>query len=227
MNIEMVIFDMAGTTINEDNIVYKTLQKAINNFGIEVDLAGVLEIGAGREKLNAIQDIITKYGNNADLDKADAVFQSFLTMLATAYEEFAIQAMTNAESVLLELRNKNVLVILNTGYDKNTANFILEKINWRQFYHFDLLVTASDVKNSRPAPDMIHFAMNLFSIDNPKKVVKVGDSRIDIEEGKNANCLFSIGVTTGAQTKTQLQDASPDYIIDDLTDLFDILKLNL
>ena len=227
MNIEMVIFDMAGTTINEDNIVYKTLQKAINNFGIEVDLAGVLEIGAGQEKLNAIQDIITKYGNNADLDKADAVFQSFLTMLATAYEEFAIQAMTNAESVLIELRNKNVLVILNTGYDKNTANFILEKINWRQFYHFDLLVTASDVKNSRPAPDMIHFAMNLFSIDDPKKVVKVGDSRIDIEEGKNANCLFSIGVTTGAQTKTQLQDASPDYIIDDLTDLFDILKLNL
>lgn len=227
MNIEMVIFDMAGTTINEDNIVYKTLQKAINNFGIEVDLAGVLEIGAGQEKLNAIQDIITKYGNNADLDKADAVFQSFLTMLATAYEEFAIQAMTNAESVLIELRNKNVLVVLNTGYDKNTANFILEKINWRQFYHFDLLVTASDVKNSRPAPDMIHFAMNLFSIDDPKKVVKVGDSRIDIEEGKNANCLFSIGVTTGAQTKTQLQDASPDYIIDDLTDLFDILKLNL
>lgn len=225
MNIEMVIFDMAGTTINEDNIVYKTLQKAINNFGIEVDLGGVLEIGAGREKLNAIQDIITKYGNNADLDKADAVFQSFLTMLATAYEEFAIQAMTNAESVLLELRNKNVLVILNTGYDKNTANFILEKINWRQFYHFDLLVTASDVKNSRPAPDMITFAMNLFNMNDPKTIVKVGDSKIDIEEGRNANCLYCIGITTGAQTKSQLLEAKPDFIIDDLTDLLGILKL--
>jgi phosphonatase-like hydrolase len=226
MKVEMVIFDMAGTTINEDNIVYKTLQKAINSFGIEVDLLSVLAIGAGQEKLNAIQDIIKAHGNETDLDKADAIFKSFLAMLATAYEEFAIEAMKNAESVLLSLRNKNVLVVLNTGYDKNTANFILEKINWRQFYHFDLLVTASDVKKSRPAPDMIQFAMNLFSIEDPKRIVKVGDSKIDIEEGKNANCLYSIGITTGAQTKEQLQDATPDYIIDDLSELFDILKLN-
>jgi phosphonatase-like hydrolase len=188
-------------------------------------LAGVLEIGAGQEKLNAIQDIIKVYGNIKDIDNANTIFQSFLLMLATAYDEFAIQAMTNAEAVLLELRNNNVLVVLNTGYDKTTANFLLKKINWRQFYHFDLLVTASDVENSRPAPDMITFAMNLFSIDDPKKIVKVGDSRIDIEEGKNANCLYSIGITTGAQTKIQLQDAHPDFIIDDLTDLFDILKL--
>ncbi len=222
----MVIFDMAGTTINEDNIVYKTLQKAINSFGIEVDLLSVLAIGAGQEKLNAIKDIIKAHGNETDLDKSDAIFKRFLAMLATAYEEFAIVAMKNAESVLLSLRNKNVLVVLNTGYDKNTANFILEKINWRQFYHFDLLVTASDVKKSRPAPDMIQFAMNLFSIEDPKRIVKVGDSKIDIEEGKNANCLYSIGITTGAQTKEQLQDATPDYIIDDLSELFEILKLN-
>ena len=226
MKVEMVIFDMAGTTINEDNIVYKTLQKAINSFGIEVDLPSVLAIGAGQEKLNAIQDIIKVHGNETDLDKADAIFKQFLLMLATAYEEFAIEAMKNAESVLLSLRNNNILVVLNTGYDKNTANFILEKINWRQFYHYDLLVTASDVKKSRPAPDMIQFAMNLFSIEDPKKIVKVGDSRIDIEEGKNANCLYSIGITTGAHTKEQLQNASPDFIIDDLTALFDILKLN-
>ena len=29
--IKLVVFDMAGTTINEDNVVYKTLQKAVNN----------------------------------------------------------------------------------------------------------------------------------------------------------------------------------------------------
>lgn len=225
MKIEMVVFDMAGTTINEDNIVYKTLHKAINNSGIDVDLAGVLEIGAGQEKLNAIKDIIKAYGNTSDLEKVEGIFQNFLVMLATAYNEFSIQAMASAEEVLLELRNNNVLVVLNTGYDKHTANFILEKIHWRQFYHFDLLVTASDVKNSRPAPDMITFAMNLFNMNDPKTIVKVGDSKIDIEEGRNANCLYCIGITTGAQTKSQLLEAKPDFIIDDLTDLLGILKL--
>ena len=71
---------------------------------------------------------------------------------------------------------------------------------------------------------MIHFAMNLFSIEDPKRIIKIGDSRIDIEEGKNANCLYSIGVTTGAQTKSQLQEAAPDYIIDNLKELINIIK---
>jgi len=226
MKISMVVFDMAGTTIDEDNIVYKTLQKSINDFGIVVNLEGVLAIGAGKEKLNAIQDIIEEYGNVNDLKKADKIFKVFLDNLATAYEAFDIKSMTNAESVLFELRNKNILVVLNTGYDKQTANFILNKINWRQFHHFDLLVTASDVINSRPAPDMITYAMNLFSINDSKKVIKVGDSKIDIEEGKNANCLYNIGVTTGAQTREQLLEANPDYIIDDLNDLITLLNLN-
>jgi phosphoglycolate phosphatase-like HAD superfamily hydrolase len=57
-------------------------------------------------------------------------------------------------------------------------------------------------------------------------VIKVGDSKIDIEEGKNANCLFTIGVTTGAQTRQQLLEANPDYIMDDLNDLITLLNLN-
>jgi hypothetical protein len=226
MKISMVVFDMAGTTIDEDNIVYKTLQKSINEFGIDVTLDAVLAIGAGKEKLNAIEDIIKVHGNTNDLVKAESIFKLFLESLATAYEAFDIKSMKHAESVLLELRTRNILVVLNTGYDKSTANFILNKIHWRQFYHFDLLVTATDVANSRPAPDMITYAMNLFSIHDAKKVIKVGDSKIDIEEGKNANCLYNIGVTTGAQTRQQLLEANPDYIIDDLNDLITLLNLN-
>jgi phosphonatase-like hydrolase len=226
MKISMIVFDMAGTTIDEDNIVYKTLQKSINEFGIDVSLDAVLAIGAGKEKLNAIEDIIKVHGNTNDLAKAESIFKLFLESLATAYEAFDIKSMKHAESVLLELRTRNILVVLNTGYDKNTANFILNKIQWRQFYHFDLLVTATDVANSRPAPDMITYAMNLFSIHDSKKVIKVGDSKIDIEEGKNANCLYTIGVTTGAQTRQQLLEANPDYIMDDLNDLITLLNLN-
>lgn len=224
MKVQMVVFDMAGTTIDEDNIVYKTLQKSINQFGIEVTLDQVLAIGAGQEKLNAIKDVIKVHGNTQDLTKANDIFELFKKSLAIAYEIFPIKSISDAEEVLLALRNENIIVVLNTGYDSHTANFLLEKIQWRQFVHYDLLVTATDVKNSRPAPDMIHFAMNLFSIEDPKRIIKIGDSQIDIEEGKNANCLYSIGVTTGAQTRSQLQEAAPDYIFDNLKELINIIK---
>ena len=52
--IRMVVFDMAGTTVNEDNVVYKTLQQVINNAGYDFTLKQVLAEGAGKEKLQAI-----------------------------------------------------------------------------------------------------------------------------------------------------------------------------
>ena len=34
--IQMVVFDMAGTTVDEQNVVYKTLHKALNDYGVDV-----------------------------------------------------------------------------------------------------------------------------------------------------------------------------------------------
>jgi len=225
MSIKMIVFDMAGTTIDEDNIVYKTLHKSINEYNVDVDLSAVLEIGAGQEKLTAIKDIVSKYGTQEDLLKANDMYHYFINHLQTAYEEFDIKAMQNAASVLMNIRSKGILVVLNTGYDRATAQFILNKIKWTQLNEYDLLVTATDVEKNRPAPDMIHYAMKLFSIKDPKEVVKIGDSKIDIEEGQNAHCLYSIGITTGAQTKAQLMEANPDNIIDNLDELISFLKI--
>ena len=58
-------------------------------------------------------------------------------------------------------------------------------------------------------------------------LIKVGDSTIDIEEGRNAGCLYNIGVTTGAHTKEELSTANPNYIFDNIYDLKSvILTLN-
>ena len=224
MKISMIVFDMAGTTIDEDNIVYKTLHQSILAVGVNVTLEDVLTYGAGKEKFNAIQDIVIFFGAKEQEALSNIIFDSFLINLKLAYANADIKGMQNAEEVLVNLRSQNILVVLNTGYDRSTAVSLLDKIYWKQFYHYDLLVTASDVNNSRPAPDMITHAMNLFSIDNPKLVIKVGDSKIDIEEGKNAQCLYSIGVTTGAHTTNELAEANPDFVINSLVELFPIIN---
>ena len=57
---------------------------------------------------------------------------------------------------------------------------LLNKISWEEGTHFDCMVTASDVINNRPNPDMIEFAMEKFGLIDSKQIVKVGDSIIDI-----------------------------------------------
>ncbi|MFD2904354.1 HAD family hydrolase [Sphingobacterium anhuiense] len=223
--IKMVVFDMAGTTVNEDNIVYKTLRNAINSVGgFDLSLEEVLEHGAGKEKLEAIKTILK---NSLDLENdqlATEIFQLFLVQLKSAYEVETIYPCTNAAALFIKLKDMGILRVLNTGYDRLTAESLLKKLNWEVGIDIDLLITASDVEHNRPEPDMIQLAMAKMGITDASRVAKIGDSTIDIQEGQNAGCGLSIGITTGAHTAVQLATANPDQVISDLLDILSVIE---
>jgi phosphonatase-like hydrolase len=146
-----------------------------------------------------------------------------VVQLAEAYENLEVKPEDGAEEVFAALKQQDIYVVLNTGYDAKTARSLLAKLGWEEGKQIDLLVTASDVPNNRPKPDMIHYAMEDFRITDGALVAKVGDSAIDIEEGQNAGCGLSIGVTTGAHTREQLAAVNPDYIINNLKELLEIV----
>ncbi|MFV9551795.1 phosphonatase-like hydrolase [Algibacter sp. PT7-4] len=223
-SIKLVVFDMAGTTVNENNVVYKTLQKAINNAGANVSLDFVLKHGAGKEKHQAIKDILN---NLESLDKKNYssinIFEDFKTLLNLAYINLEVSPCHGVEQLFTLLKKAEIKIALNTGYNSAVANTLLNKLNWKQGYHYDTLITASDVDKGRPHPDMIYKAMKDLNIANTENVLKVGDSIIDIEEGKNASCGVTIGVTTGAHTRNQLKTANPTYIFDSILELKKIL----
>jgi len=215
---------MAGTTVNEDNIVYKTLQAALNHFNVPVDLNHVLLHGAGKEKFQAIKDIISNSPYTLDETGQLEAFNYFLAQLDIAYLNFDVTPMPGAEQVFAALKQSGIKVVLNTGYNRATAENLLGKLGWAEEQQIDLLVTASDVLHNRPMPDMIFYAKDKLHIEDAKHMVKIGDSCIDIEEGKNAGCLLNIGITTGAQTEIQLMEAKPDYIVHSLTEMLEILS---
>lgn len=220
--IEMVVFDMAGTTVDEQNVVYKTLHKAIQNFNVEVSLETVLEYGAGKEKHKAIKDVLTHLKSDK-LKESQIIFENFKSLLDTAYINLVVKPIKGVENVLLGLRADGIKVVLNTGYDRKTATLLLDKLQWNKKTHYDALITASDVVKGRPHPYMIFQAMDLLNVTDASKVLKAGDSAIDIEEGKNAGCGITVGVLSGAQTKTQLEKPQPTYILESLVNLKDVL----
>jgi len=221
--IRMVVFDMAGTTVDEDNVVYKTLQRAISDHGYPFTLDQVFAEGAGKEKLQAIKSILALHQINNDQLSA-IIYQHFLILLNEAYTYLSVRPQPNAPEVFRILRQQKIIIILNTGYDKGTAQNLTAKLGWEKGLTYDDLITASDVENGRPHPDMILLAMHHFNIRQPGEVIKIGDSVVDIEEGKNAGCALSIGITTGAHSYDQLASANPDFIISDLLELPGIIE---
>jgi len=221
--ISMIVFDMAGTTVDEDNVVYKTLQTAINKEGFEFTLDQVLAEGAGKEKLEAIKSILKTFGGKTDKGLADRIYADFIVLLSKAYVYYDVYPQPNAEELFKILKQRDIRVVLNTGYNEDIAGSLVKKLGWKKGVEFDSLITSSDVERSRPDPEMIDLAMNMYGIQDPKNVIKVGDSIIDIEEGQNAGCGLSVGITTGAHSFYQLQSANPDYIINNLLELVPII----
>jgi phosphonatase-like hydrolase len=221
--IQLVVFDMAGTTIDEGNVVYKTLQKSLQEAGVPVPLEQVLAVGAGREKKDAIAELMRRSSTTSL--KVEEVHHAFLDHLKRAYVELDVKACKGAERLLVFLRAQGIKVALNTGYNRYMADYLLHRLRWETGTQYDLLITADEVSPPRPAPDMIRLAQAELDVPNAGRVAKVGDSTIDIEEGKNAGCGLTVGVTTGAHSADQLREAGPDYVIDQLEDLATILQL--
>ena len=219
--IELAVFDMAGTTVNEHNLVYRTLWETINASGVYVEFDTVLQIGAGKEKFQAIYDILEFIGSFTD--NASNIYEQFLLALDKAYTSADVSPCLYTEEVFRKLREQDIKIVLNTGYNREIAEKLIGRLGWQQGHEFDLLVTADDSENGRPSPDMILYAMKKLGIRDATNVVKIGDSEIDILEGKNANCGLTIGVLTGAHNSKQLARVNPDLILENLKNLPDIL----
>ena len=223
-DIKLAVFDMAGTTVNEDNVVYKTVRKALARAGVEIPLEVVLEHGAGKEKYQAIKDILDKVATSQELERAaQEIHLDFKGLLKEAYANLEVFPYQGVEELFALLRSNNVKVVLNTGYDAKTAQTLIGKLGWKVGKEIDALITADDVEQGRPSSEMIDKAMEQFGISDSQQVLKAGDSIIDIEEGKNANCGITVGVLTGAHTREQLQTVHPTLILDALKDLGEIL----
>lgn len=218
--IHLAVFDMAGTVVDEQNLVYKAVHKAILEVGFDLDLETVLLLGAGKEKLQAIRDVLTGIaGNPVEDDLALSIFQNFQTKLDAAYAIGGIAEQPGAGEIFQFLQQRGIRVALNTGYSRQVTNLLLDRLGWKNSPFIDTVVCADDVSRGRPYPDMILLAMKNTGISDASTVFKIGDSQIDIEEGKNAGCGMTFGITTGAQTREQLLLAEPTAVLDTLDEL--------
>ena len=125
----------------------------------------------------------------------------------------------HAEETMKKLKEAGVLVGLNTGFSRDIADTIVERLQWKEKDLFDYLVASDEVEHGRPSPEMIHKMMAAADITNPASVAKVGDTEVDINEGKNVGCKYIIGVTTGAYSREALSLYQPTHIVDDLTEI--------
>lgn len=219
MPVKLAVFDITGTTVADDNAVASAFRKAFQLYDFDLPEEEIKSL-RGYKKTAAIQIMLEKIGVAFDEDLVADIHREFEIEMMDHYEYSPeVRAMAGAESVMLILKEKGIRIALNTGFTKSIAQTILSRLQWIDRGLVDDYIASDEVEEGRPQPYMIQALMERAGIDDPREVVKIGDTEVDIIEGINAGCLMVVAVTTGAFTKDQLEQHSPDYIIDNLSEL--------
>ncbi len=87
--------------------------------------------------------------------------------------------------------------------------------------YFDLIVGYDDVSSPKPSPEMILLALDAMGVE-PHEAVLVEDSPTGLAAGKGAG-VFTVAVATGFYGAGVLADSEPDYIIDEIKGLWEIV----
>ena len=225
MAIKLVVFDMAGTTVEDKDNVHEALIKGfeLNNYQITREDANSV---MGIPKPVAIRTLLEgKFGTKEKTGElVSKIHGSFVDEMINFYKtDPSVKSKKNAEETFKRLREKGIKVGIDTGFSRDIADTIFDRLKWNENNLLDLTVTSDEVNNGRPFPDMIFKAMKDLNIKTADEVAKVGDTIFDLKEGSSAGCKYVIGITTGAYTREELEPETHTHLIDDLLEVVDIV----
>jgi phosphonatase-like hydrolase len=148
-----------------------------------------------------------------------AVHKDFVERMRHYYAaDAAVREVPGASAAFSALRRAGIKIALNTGFSRDIVTVLLRRLGWDRDI-IDASVTSDEVPRGRPHPDMIFHLMRQLGVSDARRVAKVGDTPVDLEEGRNAGCGMVIGVTTGSFSRAQLESSPHTRIIDSVADL--------
>src|SRR4051812_12124491 len=153
---------MAGTTIDEGGAVYAVLRDAVERATGASVPDDLLSRWSGTDKRAAIVGLLAAL--QQDAGRADAIFAAFSDDLSSAYAAEPPLLLPGVAEAVAQLRADGIRVALQTGYVREVAEGLLDAVGWKVGRDVDALVTAEDVRASRPAPYLIFRTMEATGV---------------------------------------------------------------
>jgi phosphonatase-like hydrolase len=222
MKINLVVFDMAGTTVHDDDAVSTCLRHTLASAGVEIDRETVNRV-MGEPKPVAIAKLLSPRAMASltpDDPQVREAYATFERLMLDFYEhDPMVRAVEGAAETFHLLKASGIRVALDTGFNRAIADAILRRLDWLHSDLIDVTVTSDEVARGRPYPDLIRRAMLLTGVPDPAAVAKVGDTPADLREGTAAGCSCVIGITTGSHTRAALAVHPHTHLVERLAEV--------
>jgi pyrophosphatase PpaX len=121
--------------------------------------------------------------------------------------------------VLRELKGRGYLLGVVSNTSREELPHYLNSFEIGIF--FNAAVSSGDVENPKPSPEPLLKAVKMLNV-KPEEAVMIGDRPEDIQSGKSAGA-YTIAVLRGVRPRAELEEAEPDFIVNELSEILSIL----
>lgn len=213
--LELVVLDMAGTTVLDDGVVEQAFQRAAERTGVAdrmpwEEALDHVRVTMGQSKI----DVFTHLADG-DVVAAERATAAFEDAYAEIVAEQGVTEIPGAADAIQGLKDAGLAVALTTGFAPVTRDALIDGLGWRDLV--DLVLSPVDAGRGRPAPDLVLTALLRTRTSSVAAVAVAGDTLSDVESGRRAGAGFVAGVLTGAHDRESLGGAGADAVLDDVT----------
>ncbi|SMQ74903.1 phosphonatase-like hydrolase [Agreia sp. VKM Ac-1783] len=219
--VELVVLDMAGTTVVDDGIVEQAFERAARRSGLASTRPLEESLQYVRDTMGQSKIEVFRYLTRGDEDAAHAANTAFEAAYAELIDEIGVDPIAGAGDAIDALRASGIKVALTTGFSPVTRDAVLARLGWQ----VDAALSPADAGRGRPAPDLVLTALMATGASSVASVVVVGDTMSDMRSGRNAGAGLVVGVTTGAHNREQLEAAGADVVLDSVCELASLPQL--
>ena len=246
IHIRAIMLDWAGTTVDHGSMApVLALRTLFQKHGVTLSVEDARR-EMGLLKRDQIQAILARPNVRADWNavtgrdpgeaEVSSLFEEFGPLQMQIIEQHS-QLIQGVAQVVSGWQSRGLLIGTTTGYTRAMLAPVATQAA-QQGYRPDASVCPDEVSAGRPAPWMLMKNAQLLDVYPPSACVKIGDTIVDIEEGKNAG-MWTIGITrTGnligldkeqweqlpaetqeaqlSRARRILLDAGADYVVEDL-----------
>lgn len=211
--IKAILFDLDGTLINTNNLIHQSFKHAFKTYlNREIEDNEIVKFfGMPLEKA------MIRFGE----EHVEELVKNFRNFNETMHDELA-KGYEGVEDALKNFKEMGLKLGIVTSKRQIMAHRSLKLINI--FDYMDIIICPEDTDKHKPDPDPIYKACETLNL-KPDEVIMVGDSIYDIQCGINAGSKTCAVAYTEFSIE-EIKALNPDYIVDNLIELVDIISNN-
>ncbi|OCA89094.1 pyrophosphatase PpaX [Pseudobacillus wudalianchiensis] len=212
--ITTLLFDLDGTLINTNELIISSFLHTLNHYFPDQYKREDVYPFMGPTLVETFSGI--------DAERTEEMIARYRKFNLENHDMLVTEFTGVFETIRTLKENNFKLAIVSTKL-RDTVIKGLKLTNLYPF--FDTIVALDDVTHPKPHPEPLLKALQEVG-SKPEEAMMIGDNFHDIEGGKNAGTLTA-GVAWSVKGKGFLQSFDPDYMLEAMPDLLDILKIGV